>query len=364
MTTKSISIAMRIGLAAGCLAFTANAAEPQAVIDASKRRTPSPPWAAGDERGMANQMGAGTWGRCAWHMQRPNARSFELSYVRSNTMPTSPFSAPYVQKFKPSSGIPGTAHAFNGEAYEAGAEPAQQATQIDAIGHFAFLGAPWDGKPPFPATGATYYGGYTQRDVKPTDDSPLLKLGVEKIPPIITSALVLDAKALKGGAMKAGETITAKDIEAMLRAQGLAQRGILGGDVVYIRTGWGERWRDPDTEKAYYMAGPGITYDAAQYLTSKRIVAVGLDVPFIDAAADGFIQGKAGPAPGGPAGLPFAVHHHMLTQAGIHHLENTNLTEIADAKVWTSCTMILPLRTQGSAGSAIRPVAIGAPEGK
>ena len=51
----------------------------------------------------------------------------------------------------------------------------------------------------------------------------------------------------------------------------------------------------------------------------------------------------------------------MLTQAGIHHVENAKLDELARDKVWTSCTMILPLREKGSAGSAIRPVAIGVP---
>ncbi len=34
----------------------------------------------------------------------------------------------------------------------------------------------------------------------------------------------------------------------------------------------------------------------------------------------------------------------MLTQMGIHHIENAKLDELADDKVWTSCTMILPLR--------------------
>jgi len=33
----------------------------------------------------------------------------------------------------------------------------------------------------------------------------------------------------------------------------------------------------------------------------------------------------AAPAAGSPAGLPLAVHHHMLTQMGIHHLENVRL---------------------------------------
>ena len=71
--------------------------------------------------------------------------------------------------------------------------------------------------------------------------------------------------------------------------------------------------------------------------------------------------GKAPPAPGTPPGLPFAIHHHMLTQMGIHHLENTKLDELARDHVWTSCTIILPLLEKGAAGSAIRPVAYGVP---
>jgi kynurenine formamidase len=34
---------------------------------------------------------------------------------------------------------------------------------------------------------------------------------------------------------------------------------------------------------------------------------------------------------------------------------------MARDKVWLSCTIILPLRTQGAAGSPVRPVAVGAP---
>jgi kynurenine formamidase len=154
--------------------------------------------------------------------------------------------------------------------------------------------------------------------------------------------------------------VTAKHIEAMLKSQGLAKRGILPGDVVYVRTGWGDYWQDPDTEKKYYASAPGLAYDAAQYLGERRIVAIGLDTPFIDPVPDGMLAGKAGPAPGVPAGVPFALHHHMLTQMGIHHIESAKLDEIANDKVWTACTMILPPREKGSAGAAVRPVAIGA----
>src|SRR5205823_8382760 len=119
-----------------------------------------------------------------------------------------------------------------------------------------------------------YYGGFTAQEVKPSPDSPLQHLGVDKVAPIITSAVLLDAKAYvgKGKAMAAGQLVTAKDIEGMLKAQALTNRGILPGDVVYVHTGWGEKWRDPDTEGVYYTAAPGLSYDAARYLGDKRIV--------------------------------------------------------------------------------------------
>jgi len=321
-----------------------------------------PPWPAGDEIGMANTLGTGTWQRCAAQLANPNAKSYELSHVRSNTMPQSPFGVPLRDKYRPTVGIPGTLHAFNGEETVSG-EPGAQGTQMDALGHFAVLPQAWDGKGEFPSGGAKYYGGYTQQQVKPTADSPLLKLGIEKVPPIVTTAVLLDAKAHLGGgkAMQPGAIVTAANIEAMLAAQGLGSRGLMPGDVLYIYTGWGDNWKDPDTEKFYYTKGPGLAYDAAKYIEQKQVVLVALDNPFTDPVADGMLQGKAGPAPGTPPGLPFAIHHHNLSQSGIHQIQNANLGALAADKVWVSCTIILPLRSQGGSGSPVRPVAIGAP---
>ncbi len=349
----------RLWLAPFLLAGMACAAAPdqtQAPAD-----VPSPPWPAGDERGMANAIGPATWARCASYFSQPAARAYELSHLRSNAMPLSPFAGPYLQKPAPTSGLPGTLQVFNMEALNEGANPGQQGTQMDALGHFGHLAQPWDGTSPLATDGVRYYGGFTQRDVKPTPDSPLLKLGMDKVPPIITTAVLLDAKQHVGGgnAMKAGEVVTAKHIEAMLQAQGLGSRGILPGDAVLVYTGWSDRWADPDTEKVYYTMAPGLSDDAAQYLAERRSVIVGLDTPFVDSVADGQLAGKAPPAPGTPAGVAFAVHHRLLTDAGIHLLENTKLDELSRDKVWTSCAMVLPLREKGTAGSPVRPVAIG-----
>ncbi len=131
--------------------------------------------------------------------------------------------------------------------------------------------------------------------------------------------------------------------------------------MVYIYTGWGDHWKDPDTEKVYYTKGPGLAHDAAVYLETKQIVLLGIDNPFTDPVPEGMLQGKAGPPPGTPINLAFPIHHHNLTQAGIHNIQNANLGALARDKVWVSCTMILPLRTQGASGSPVRPVSIGVP---
>jgi kynurenine formamidase len=274
----------------------------------------------------------------------------------------SPFGQPLSYAPAPSTSMPGTRHVTNGEAIRSG-EPGAQGTQMDALGHFAYYDQVWDGKGEPPLADAHYYGGFTQAEVKPTPDSPLLKLGIDKAPPIITSAVLLDAKTYlgKGKAMQAGALVTADDIVGMLKAQGLASRGLLPGDVLYVYTGWGDQWTDPDTEKSYYTRGPGLGVDAAQYIADHQVVLVALDNPFTDPVADGQLAQQAAPPQGMDQGLPFIIHHTNLAVNGIHQIQNANLTALAADKVWTSCTMILPLREQGHAASPVRPVAIGRP---
>ena len=343
-----------------CALFTALAAQAQTAGGPASELRSAPP--SGDEIGMARTLGPKTWQRCAEHLANPNSKSYEISHIRSNTMPQSPFGTPMKEMYRPTVGIPGTRHAFNGEEIVSG-EPGAQGTQMDALGHFAVLPRLWDGKSDFPSGEAAYYGGHTQKDVKPTANSPLLKLGIEKVPPIVTTAVLLDAKTHLGGgqALNPGQLITAKDLEAMLKAQGLENRGLVSGDVLYIYTGWGDGWKDPDTEKTYYTKGPGLAYDAARYISDREVVVVALDNPFTDPVAEGALEGKAGPPEGTPPGLPFAIHHHNLVEAGVHNIQNADLAAIAKDKVWLSCTIILPLRASGGSGSPVRPVAIGAP---
>src|SRR5262245_59932929 len=106
-----------------------------ALIATSAAQTPRSPWPPGDEIGMANALGPTTWQCCATYLADPKAKSYELSHLRSNTMPQSPFGVPLRDRYRPTVGIPGTRHAFNGEETVSG-EAGAQGTQMDAIGHF------------------------------------------------------------------------------------------------------------------------------------------------------------------------------------------------------------------------------------
>lgn len=166
-----------------------------------------------------------------------------------------------------------------------------------------------------------------------------------------------------GKALAPGYAITQTDIERMLTAQGLSRRGIQEGDAVFIHTGYGAAWTHrPST---YYTQGPGLAYDAAVFLAAKKIVLVGLDNPFTDAAVHVPGAGPFPPMPSWEEGsnpwLPFGVHHHLLTQAGVHQIQNLQLTDMAQQKIYLGAVFILPIRFKGGAGSPVRPVVLGHP---
>ncbi len=311
--------------------------------------------------GMAKFLGNETWNRCASLMLDKDADVYELSYERSGSMPLSPFAGKFIPKFLPTGPTKNEVQLANMDVLNEDVNTANQGTQMDAFGHFAYTEKVWDGEAKIKNNEIKYFDGLTQDDVKPTQNSPLLKLGIENVPPIITSALLLDVRkfANQGKKYSAGEFITRDDLEITLQKSGLSKRGILPGDVIMIYTGWSDYYKDPDTTKIYYSTAPGISYDAAKYLASKEVVAVGLDTCCVDARPDPNNPDSFKQPKGTPKNQSFPVHDYFLTKVGVHTLENLNLKKIANNGVYESCTMILPLKSKGSAGSPIRPVAIG-----
>ena len=103
-----------------------------------------------------------------------------------------------------------------------------QGTQMDALGHFGHLDEPWDGETELDISNVTFFGGLKGDVVKPSKESPLLKLGIETVPPIITTAILIDVKkyAYDGKSMSAGEYVSINDINKSIESSSLKSRGI------------------------------------------------------------------------------------------------------------------------------------------
>ena len=134
------------------------------------------------------------------------------------------------------------------------------------------------------------------KEVKPSPDSPLKKLGIETVPPIITTAVFLDVRkyVFNGRAMKAGEYVTVEHVKETIKKSSLNKRGIIPGDVVLINTGWSDNYQDPDELGIYYTKAPGVSYNLVKYLSDKQVVGVGLDTWGVDTFAD---ENEYGPEP-------------------------------------------------------------------
>ena len=149
----------------------------------------------------------------------------------------------------------------------------------------------------------------------------MTKLGLEHLKSFATRGVVIDAvkvfqaankfktnAACKKPCLEKGTLITAADLQAGLKMYNVTLRE---GDIVIIHTGWGDLFEQFPAQNALYNSGaPGIGKEAAKWLVSQKVVAVGMDTWVVDVI---------------PSENPkeaFPVHNILLTDAGIHIIEN------------------------------------------
>jgi kynurenine formamidase len=170
----------------------------------------------------------------------------------------------------------------------------------------------------------------------------LTKLGIENVGVFFVRGVLVDVAGYRGvERMKAGEVVTAADLEGALKRQGLTVRE---GEVVLIRTGHGQLWMKDNAE---FSAGePGLGMEAGQWLCDHKIVLVGTDT----------WAGEVVP-PEDPD-RPFPVHQLLLVRHGIYNLENLDLEELARDKVYEFAFIFAPLRLKGATGSPGNPIAV------
>jgi kynurenine formamidase len=157
----------------------------------------------------------------------------------------------------------------------------------------------------------------------------MTKLGLEHLKSFATRGVLVDMvrvyqqagklksnPACKKPCVDKGTVITKADIEAGLKMYNVTLRE---GDIVTIHTGWGNLFEQYPAQNTLYNSGePGLGKEAAAWLVSQKIVAVGSDTWAVEVI------------PGENPKEAFIVHNMLLTDAGIHIIENVRTDLMAD----------------------------------
>ncbi len=182
------------------------------------------------------------------------------------------------------------------------------------------------------------YNGYLGDSLRST--SGATRLGIEKMPPLVTRGILLDLVRLKGRVLEAGESIARADLEAAAAAAGIKPER---GDAVLLRTGWLETQKG--VKNVDFNVEPGIDVEAGLWLAEAQVAMIGADnfavevLPF-------------------PAGLVFPVHQCLIRDYGIALLEGLMLDPLVASGRHEFMFVASPLPIVGATGSPLAPVVI------
>jgi kynurenine formamidase len=198
-------------------------------------------------------------------------------------------------------------------------------SQIDGLGHLGIE--------------HVYYNGNKLADF--ADPTGLKKLGIEKVPPMVTRGVLLDMAAYYNtDVVKEGTAFNVKEIEEVAKKQGVEIRQ---GDVVIFHTGWLSLIGKDD--KRYSAGEPGLGVEGAKYLTSKGVVAIGADTWAVEVLP---FESKN----------VFEVHQILLAMNGTYILENMDTAALAADKAYEFLFVLGQPRWRGGVQSMINPIAI------
>lgn len=168
--------------------------------------------------------------------------------------------------------------------------------------------------------------------------------GIDEVQPMLCRGLLLDVPAALGvPSCEAAYEITPTDLAAAVARQDITPRR---GDVLFVRSGWAQRWDDRETYIGKEAGVPGVGETGATWLAGQQPRAVGADT----------IAFEHLPAGKGHAVLP--AHRVLLVEHGINIIETLDLEALAADGVYEFLAVIVPLRLVGATGSPVRPLAV------
>ena len=165
-----------------------------------------------------------------------------------------------------------------------------------------------------------------------SDAIPQAHVTIEKIP---VEHLLGRGVRINCQGMKAGEYVTRERVAAWEGGHGALQ----AGDIVLFDFGWAVRWGLRPQDERYAHDWPGVGMDAAEYLISKKVAALGVDTL----------------SPDPPEALRTRPIHPVVLEKQVLIIENLcNLEQLPDFSLF----LALPLKIRAGSGSPVRAVAL------
>src|SRR5262245_41321921 len=264
---------------------------------------PASAWGPNDQTGATNRVTAAVTKAAAGEIQ--SGKVTTMSYPLVDGIPL--FGSRFTKTILTATGLaPGGALGENQLTYmeDTWLSQSHVGTHLDGMGHIGRQDC--------------YYNQNAMG--KFINQNYMTKLGLEHLKSFATRVVVDIVKvfqaagkfkgnsACKKPCLDKGTVITAADIQAGLRMYNVTLRE---GDIVILHTGWGDLFEQYPAQNATYNSGePGIGKEAATWLISQKIVAVGSDTWAVEVI------------PGENPKEAFIVHNMLLTDNGIHIIEN------------------------------------------
>jgi kynurenine formamidase len=265
---------------------------------------PASPWGPNDQTGATNRVTAAVTKAAAAEIQTGKVTT--MSYPLVDGVPL--FGSRFTKTILTATSLaPGASFGENELTYmeDTWLSQSHVGTHLDGMGHIGRKDCYYNQTP---------MGKFINQN-------NMTKLGLEHLKSFATRGVVIDAvkvfeaankfkgnSACKKPCLDKGTLITGSDIQAGLK---LANVTLREGDILIIHTGWGDLFEQFPAQNALYNSGePGIGKDAATWLISQKIVAVGTDTWAVEVI------------PGENPKEAFIVHNMLLTDNGIHIIEN------------------------------------------
>jgi kynurenine formamidase len=294
-----------------CVGILGLAAGAHAQSDCSKL-VPASPWGPDDQTGATNRVTPSVVKAAAAEIQEGKVISMSQPLVDGVPL----FGTRFTKTVLTATSLaPGASYGKNGATFmeDTWLSQSHVGTHLDGMGHFG-----------------RYDCYYNQNAMgKYINQNNMTRLGLEHLKSFATRGVLIDLvrvfqeqnklksdPACRKPCLEKGTVITQADLEAGLKMYNVTLRE---GDMVFLHTGWCDIFEQYPKQNTLYNSGEaGIGIDAAKWLSSQKVVAVGADTWAVEVI------------PGEDPTILFPVHQHLITDSGIHIIENVKTDDIAE----------------------------------